>query len=154
MTPFSGATSNTTSRANSPGATTAGESANDSTADGEDGSVERHEQIDLTSGGLGEEDEDVLFEVKAKALTWEMKWVTQEVGLIRVLKHRSSPTTRPTPHSFYLIAAMDLAPPPVGELYVSDKKLIAAANTWAGAHDYALIISRSNKNKRGIKDKI
>ena len=67
---------------------------------------------------------------------------------------RSSPTTRSTPHSFYLIAATDLAPPPVGELYVSDEKLIAAANTWAGAHGYALIVSRSNKNKRGIKDKI
>jgi len=49
---------------------------------------------------------------------------------------------------------MDLAPPPIGELCVSDEKLIAAANTWAGAHGYALIVSRSNKNKRGIKDKI
>ncbi len=49
---------------------------------------------------------------------------------------------------------MDLAPPPVGELCVSDEKLIAAANTWAGARGYALIVSRSNKNKRGIKDKI
>jgi hypothetical protein len=29
---------------------------------------------------------------------------------------------------------MDLAPPPVGELYVSDEKFIVAANTWAGAH--------------------
>jgi len=49
---------------------------------------------------------------------------------------------------------MDLAPPPVGELYVSDEKLIAVANTWAGTHGYTLIVSRSNKNKRGIKDKI
>jgi len=37
---------------------------------------------------------------------------------------------------------------------VSDEKLIAAVNTWAEADDYALIVSRSNKNKRGIKDKI
>ncbi len=26
---------------------------------------------------------------------------------------------------------MDLAPPPVGELYVSHEELIVAANTWA-----------------------
>jgi len=49
---------------------------------------------------------------------------------------------------------MDLAPPPVGELYVNHEELIAAANTWAGAHAYALNIKRSSKNKRRIKDKI
>ncbi len=59
------------------------------------------------------------------------------------------PTTQP-----YLIAAMNLAPPPVSELYVSHEELIVAANIWAGAHDYALNIKRSSKNKRGIKDKI
>jgi len=48
---------------------------------------------------------------------------------------------------------MDLAPPLVGELYVNHEELIAA-NTWAGAHAYALNIKRSSKNKRGIKDKI
>lgn len=36
----------------------------------------------------------MLFEVKAKASTWEMKWVTQGVGLIRVLKHRQIGKTR------------------------------------------------------------
>ncbi len=49
---------------------------------------------------------------------------------------------------------MDLASPSVGELYVSHEELIAAANTWAEAHDYALNIKRSSKNKRRIKDKI
>ncbi len=49
---------------------------------------------------------------------------------------------------------MDPPPPPVAELYVSHEELIAAANTWAEAHDYALNIKRSSKNKRGIKDKI
>ncbi len=44
--------------------------------------------------------------------------------------------------------------PSVSELCVSDEKLIAAVNTWAEAHDYALIVSRSNKNKREIKNKI
>ena len=45
---------------------------------------------------------------------------------------------------------MDLAPPPVGELYVSHEELIAAVYTWAGAHGYALNIKRSSKNKRGV----
>jgi hypothetical protein len=49
---------------------------------------------------------------------------------------------------------MDLAPPPVGEIYVSHEELIVAANTWAGAHGYALNIKRSSKNKRGIEDKL
>ncbi len=49
---------------------------------------------------------------------------------------------------------MDLAPPPMGELYVSHEELIVAANTWAEAHGYALNIKRSNINKRRIKDKI
>ncbi len=49
---------------------------------------------------------------------------------------------------------MDLALSSVDELYVGDEKLIAAVNTWTGVYDYALIVSRSNKNKRGIKDKI
>jgi hypothetical protein len=49
---------------------------------------------------------------------------------------------------------MDLASPPVGELYVNHEELIAAANTWAGAHGYALNVKRSKVNKRGIKDKI
>ncbi len=55
------------------------------------------------------------------------------------------PTTHPN-----LIAAMDLAPPPVGELYVNHEELIAAANTWAEAHGYSLNIKRSSKNKRGV----
>jgi hypothetical protein len=49
---------------------------------------------------------------------------------------------------------MDLAPPLVGEIYVSYEELIVAANTWAGAHGYALNIKRSSKIKRGIKDKL
>lgn len=97
LAPFSGIASNTTSRATSPGATTAGESANDSTADGEDETVEHDQQIDLSSGGQGEEDEDVLFEVKAKALSFDYEkklWVSRGVGLFRVLKHRETRKTR------------------------------------------------------------
>ncbi len=97
LAPPSGAASTTTSRATSPGGTTAGESANESTADGEDDAVQREEQIDLTSGGPGEEDEDVLFEVKAKALSFDFDkktWTSKGVGLFRVLKHRESGKAR------------------------------------------------------------
>lgn len=97
LAPPLGAASTTTSRATSPGATTAGESANDSTADGEDEAVGRDEQIDLTSGGPGEEDEDILFEVKAKALSFDSDkkaWASKGIGLFRVLKHRESGKAR------------------------------------------------------------
>lgn len=88
--------SNTTSRATSPGATT-GESANESAADGEDDKVEKHEQIDLTSPGPGEENDDVVLQVKAKALKWESAssgWTSKGVGPLRVLKNRESHQTR------------------------------------------------------------
>ncbi len=42
----------------------------------------------------------------------------------------------------------------VNELCVSDEKLIVVVNTWAETHDYTLIVSRLNKNKREIKNKI
>ena len=88
--------SNTTSRATSPGATT-GESANESTADGEDDKAEKQEQIDLTSPGPGEEDEDVVLQLKAKALKWDTassSWASKGVGPLRVLKNRESQQTR------------------------------------------------------------
>lgn len=88
--------SNTTSRATSPGATT-GESANESNADGDDDKTEKHEQIDLTSPGPGEENEDVVLQVKAKALKWDTTkstWASKGVGPLRVLKNRESHLTR------------------------------------------------------------
>lgn len=88
--------SNTTSRATSPGATT-GESANESTADGEDDKAEKQEQIDLTSPGPGEEDEDVILQVKAKAMKWDANsssWAGKGVGPLRVLKSQKSHQTR------------------------------------------------------------
>lgn len=48
----------------------------------------------------GEEDEDVLFEVKAKAMVYdaaspgESKWVVKGVGPLRVMKHRNTGKTR------------------------------------------------------------
>ena len=93
--PFSNG-SNTTSRATSPGATT-GESANESNVDGDDDKAEKQEQIDLTSLGPGEEDEDVVLQVKAKALKWDTAsstWTSKGVGPLRVLKNRESHLTR------------------------------------------------------------
>ena len=83
----------TTSRATSPGGTTDGDSA----AEG-DPDAERHEQINLTSGGPGEEDEEVVHEIRAKALQWSTKdgaqWQTRGVGPLRVLKHKETGATR------------------------------------------------------------
>ena len=96
LAPSFGVASNTTSRATSPGATTTGESANESAADGDD-VVEHHEQLDLSSVGPGEEDEDVIFEVKAKALSFNPSskiWDSKGVGLLRVLSHRETSKTR------------------------------------------------------------
>lgn len=96
LAPPSNIGSNTTLRATSPGATT-GESANESTAEGEDDKAEKQEQIDLTSPGPGEEDEDVVMQVKAKALKWDAassSWASKGVGPLRVLKNRLSQQTR------------------------------------------------------------
>jgi len=89
----SAAASTTTSRATSPGGTTDGDSA----AEG-DPDAEQHEQINLTAGGPGEENEDILHEVRAKALQWISKdgvqWQTKGVGPLRVLKHKETNATR------------------------------------------------------------
>lgn len=96
LAPPSNNGSNATSRATSPGATT-GESANESAADGEEDKAEKQEQADLTSPGPGEEDEDVVLQVKAKALKWDAAssgWGSKGVGPLRVLKNRESHQTR------------------------------------------------------------
>ena len=93
--------SNGVSRSTSPGATT-GESAAESTADGEDEGAEKHEQLNLISGGPGEEDEDVLHEVRAKASIWNEgkgdeekgEWETKGLGPFRILKNRETGKTR------------------------------------------------------------
>jgi hypothetical protein len=86
----------TTSRATSPGATTDGDSGADADPD-----AEHHEQINLTAGGPGEEDEEVVHEVRAKALKWiekkddeNAKWDTRGVGPLRVLKHKDTGIAR------------------------------------------------------------
>jgi nucleoporin NUP2 len=64
------------------------------------------EQINLTSGGPGEEDEKTLHEVRAKALKYitqqadgdgkksDSPWVTQGVGPLRILKNKQSGLVR------------------------------------------------------------
>ena len=96
LVPPSNSISTSTSRATSPGVTT-GESANESTADKDDDDISKDEQVDLTSGGPGEEDEDVLFTVKAKALNYNSEnktWITKGLGPLRVMKHRETGITR------------------------------------------------------------
>ncbi|PBP20568.1 RanBP1 domain protein [Diplocarpon rosae] len=85
----SAAASATTSRATTPGAATDG----DSGADG-DPDAEHHEQLNLTAGGPGEEDEEVLHEVRAKAQKFEKAWVTKGLGFLRILKHKDTKATR------------------------------------------------------------
>lgn len=88
---------NVTSRATSPGATTGGESANDSNADGADAESMKDDQLNLTATGPGEEDEDVLFTVKAKAMTYDAEnksWPSKGIGMLRVLKHHDNGKTR------------------------------------------------------------
>ena len=94
LAPPSDTASNTTSRATSPGATTGG-SANELTADDEDCNTEKQVQLDLTTSGPGEEDEDVIFQVRGRGLKWENKsWVSKGVGPLRVLKNPKSGQTR------------------------------------------------------------
>ncbi|KAI9837103.1 MAG: hypothetical protein M1819_000754 [Sarea resinae] len=106
----SASTSASESRANSPGTTTEnGESANESAADGAtgnstadenaegDNAAQNSKQINLASSGPGEENEDVVFEVRAKAMLYEEKegsdkksWTNKGVGPFRVLRHRET----------------------------------------------------------------
>jgi len=90
----SAAVSASTSRATSPGATTDGDSGVEGDPD-----VERHEQLDLTSGGPGEEDEEVLHEVRAKAVKFVTKdgqssWETKGLGPLRILKNKDTKAVR------------------------------------------------------------
>jgi hypothetical protein len=91
----SAAVSTTTSRATSPGNTTDGDSA------AEDADAEKHEQLDLTAGGPGEENEEVIHVVRAKATKFIPKegdtassWKPMGVGPLRLLKHKETGATR------------------------------------------------------------
>ncbi|KAI9868118.1 MAG: hypothetical protein M1813_006863 [Trichoglossum hirsutum] len=90
------ATSVNTSRATTPGVTTdTGESANESTTEGE--KAEDSKQLNLTTGGPGEEDEDVIFEVRAKVFKYDQEskqYKSHGVGPFRVLRHREAGKAR------------------------------------------------------------
>ncbi|XXH03978.1 hypothetical protein Hte_010387 [Hypoxylon texense] len=72
----------------------------------EDGEEGTHEQISLTNGGPGEEDETILHEVRAKAIKYvpvvkgddddenKSPWSTQGVGPLRVLKNKTTGSVR------------------------------------------------------------
>lgn len=85
-----------TSRATSPGITT-GESANESNAEKDDDHAPSEAQLDLVSGGPGEEYEDAIFNVKAKAHVFDpetKQWVIKGLGTLRVMKNRDTGLVR------------------------------------------------------------
>lgn len=71
-----------------------------------DGDEAPQEQISLTEGGPGEEDEAVVYEVRAKAMKFETEddenkdkkpkspWVTKGVGPLRLMKHKTTGAVR------------------------------------------------------------
>lgn len=77
--------------ANSSQATSPGASSNN---DANDPDAEQHEQIDLSKGGPGEENEDKIHEIRAKASKFEGQWAAKGTGVLRVLKHKESGVTR------------------------------------------------------------
>ncbi|KAK2757618.1 hypothetical protein FQN54_004587 [Arachnomyces sp. PD_36] len=81
------------SRSTTPGLTSDATGADES-GDGE--GAQDMPQVDLTRTGAGEEDEDVLFEVRASAFRLEKGkgWEKRGEGPIRVLKHRDNGRSR------------------------------------------------------------
>jgi len=73
-------------------------------ADAAETNGEKHEVFDLTSGGAGEEEEEVLHTVRAKALKFGPPvigdkdagdtWVVKGLGPLKVLKHKETGASR------------------------------------------------------------
>lgn len=102
LLPPSTVASTINSRATTPGGTTDNDSNAPTEASG-DHDAEQHEQLNLTESRAGEEDEEVLFESRAKAMIWTKdvqqdnpkdKWVSKGVGPLRILKHKETGATR------------------------------------------------------------
>jgi hypothetical protein len=95
----SAAVSATTSRATTPGGTTDGDG--DNSGDG-DAEQEKTPDFNLSTVGPGAEDEEVIHEIRAKALKFLQKegedntnrWDSRGVGPLRVLKHKESGVSR------------------------------------------------------------
>lgn len=83
-------TSETPSRASTPGMTS------DTGAESGDGdAAETLPQVDLSRSGAGEEDEDVVVEVRARGLKMvNGAWASQGVGSVRILKNRTTSRCR------------------------------------------------------------
>ncbi|ODH47989.1 hypothetical protein GX48_05921 [Paracoccidioides brasiliensis] len=91
---FSASTSANVSRATTP-------NLSDTGADEYEDAVEDLPQVDLLRGGAGEENEDELFDVRAKALQFKAapgedkpKWHTVGLGLLRILKNKTTGRSR------------------------------------------------------------
>lgn len=86
----SAVTSETPSRASTPGMTS------DTGAESGDGdAAESLPQVDLSRSGAGEEDEDVVVEVRARGLKMvNSAWASQGVGSVRILKNRTTSRSR------------------------------------------------------------
>lgn len=95
----SAAASATTSRATTPGGTTDGDG--DNSGDG-DAEQEKGPDFDLSSVGPGGENEEVIHEIRAKALKFSQnegddkgsRWESKGVGPLRVLKHTETGVSR------------------------------------------------------------
>lgn len=140
----SAAGSTNTSRATSPGATTDGGSGEDVDPD-----AEKHEQIDLTTLGAGTEDEEVIHDVRAKALKFvpnnerspDNPWVNQGVGKLWVLKHKETNAVRVllrTDPSGKIVLNKALLAQVNYEATGKTLKLLAAADSGKGLETYIL----------------
>ncbi|KLJ11731.1 hypothetical protein EMPG_09642 [Blastomyces silverae] len=94
--PLSAGTSADVSRATTPNLSETGAEEREETA-------EDLPQVDLLRGGTGEEDEDEVFEARVKTLKLGVppdaddetpKWLLQGVGLLRILKHKTTGRAR------------------------------------------------------------
>ncbi|KAL2845655.1 hypothetical protein BJY01DRAFT_214039 [Aspergillus pseudoustus] len=85
LTP-SALTSATPSRASTPGV--ASDTGADDSADGD--AAESLPQVDLARSRAGEENEDIVFECRARALKLNTAWDSQGIGNVRVLKDRTT----------------------------------------------------------------
>ncbi|KAL2812505.1 hypothetical protein BJX63DRAFT_421728 [Aspergillus granulosus] len=85
LTP-SALTSATPSRASTPGV--ASDTGAEESADGD--AAESLPQVDLARSRAGEENEDVIIECKARALKLNKSWDSQGIGIVRILKDRTT----------------------------------------------------------------
>jgi hypothetical protein len=131
-----------TSRATSPGGTTDADSA------AETEEMPKMEQVDLTKAGPGEENEDAVHEVRAKALKFipksgdeAQRWDTKGLGPLRVLKHKTTSVTRILMRqdpSGVIVLNKSLIPSFTYEAAGKTMKVLAAADVGEGLETWVL----------------